>query len=72
MVKIKELRTKSHDALRELLFEKKSRVDELHFLLRQKKIKNVKELSAVRKDIARIYTVLRENNYEKTGGKKQA
>ena len=41
--------------------EKKSRIDELRFLLNENKTKNVKEISAIKKDIARIMTML--NNH---------
>ena len=38
--------------------EKQSHMNELRFLLRQNKTKNVKEVAAIRKDIARIQTIL--------------
>ncbi|MEK9148125.1 MAG: 50S ribosomal protein L29 [Patescibacteria group bacterium] len=55
-----ELRKKSSGELRELLRDKRLRREELQVLLRQKKVKNVKELRFVRKDIARILTILKE------------
>jgi len=58
-MKIKELRQKSKVELKELLEEKRTRLAELRFLLHQKKVKNVKESAAVKKDIARILTLLR-------------
>lgn len=58
-MKTTDLRGKSEGELKEILQEKRQRVDELIFLLRQKKVKNVKELSLVRKDIARILTLLK-------------
>ncbi len=57
-MKLTELKTKSPEALRTLLAEKRERADELRFLLRQKKVKNVKEIAAIKKDIARILTLL--------------
>lgn len=57
-MKIVELRQKSKEELQELLQEKRTRADELRPLLHQKKVKNVKELSGVKKDIARIMTLL--------------
>lgn len=53
------MRQKSKDELQELLREKKWRIDELRFLLDQKKVKNVKEIAGVKKDIARIMTLLK-------------
>ena len=54
-----ELRQKSKEELGILVREKRERVDTLRFLLRQKKVKNVKELSSIKKDIARILTLAR-------------
>ncbi len=56
-MKITELRQKSPAELAELLAEHKTRIDELGFLLRQKKVKNVKEQARLKKDIARILTL---------------
>ena len=57
-MKILELRQKSKEDLKALLQGKRSRIDELKFLLQQKKVKNVKETAGIKKDIARILTVL--------------
>lgn len=57
-MKIAELRQKNTEDLRRLLVEKRSRVNELEFLLRQKKVKNTKEKAKIRKEIARILTLL--------------
>lgn len=58
-MKIAELRQKSQHELYEMLKEKKERVNELSFLLRQKKVKNVKEKKGIKRDIARILTILK-------------
>jgi len=55
-----ELRKKSPDELRALLRERQLRGEELREAVRQKKVKNVKELRGVRKDIARIMTLINE------------
>jgi ribosomal protein L29 len=55
-----ELRKKSPDELRSLLREELLRRESVTLALRQKKAKNVKELRVVRKQIARIHTILRE------------
>ena len=57
-MKITELRQKSKEDLISVMREKKSRIDELRFLLNQNKTKNVKEIAAIKKDIARIMTIL--------------
>ena len=54
-----ELRQKSKEELGILVREKRERADTLRFLLRQKKVKNVKELAQIKKDIARILTRMR-------------
>lgn len=59
-MKIAELRQKSKEELKSLLAEKRMRIDEIIFLLRQKKVKNVKEALGLRKDVARILTVLKQ------------
>lgn len=59
-MKIGELRSKSKEEFRALLQENRQRLDELKFLLPQKKVKNVKELAGVKKDIARILTLLEQ------------
>ena len=57
-MKITELKQKSKEELTALMHEKKVRIDELRFLLSQNKVKNVKETAAVKKDIARIMTII--------------
>jgi len=57
-MKIVEFRQKSKEELKTLLEEKRRHADELRFLLSQKKAKNVKELANIKKDIARILTLL--------------
>ncbi len=58
-MKITELRQKSPAELATLLRERRTRIDELGFLLRQKKVKNVKERACLKKDIAQILTLQR-------------
>lgn len=55
-----ELRKKSTAELGGILDERIMRGEELARLLNQKKQKNVKELGAVKKDIARIKTIIGE------------
>lgn len=56
-MKIAALREKTPVELAHLLREARTRIDELHFLLPQKKVKNVKETARLKKDIARILTL---------------
>lgn len=59
-MKIVEFRKKTREDMAALLEEKRRRKEELVGLLREKKTKNVKELREVKKDIARISTLLAE------------
>ncbi|MBI3442848.1 MAG: 50S ribosomal protein L29 [Candidatus Sungbacteria bacterium] len=58
-MKITELRQKSAAELAELLTARQTRIDELLFLYRQKRVKNVKEQAWLKKDVARILTLQR-------------
>ncbi|QQG45031.1 MAG: 50S ribosomal protein L29 [Candidatus Sungiibacteriota bacterium] len=58
-MKVNELIKKSQEELEVLLEEKRQKQEEMGRLLHQKKIKNVKELWAIKKDIARILTILK-------------
>ena len=59
-MKMVELREKTKEELTALLAEGKIELDDLKFLLRQGKLKNVKELGKRKKDIARIATLLHQ------------
>lgn len=58
-MKMEELRGESPEKLAALLTEKRGRLAELRFLAGQKKVKNVREITAVKKDVARILTFLK-------------
>ena len=57
-MKMVELRQKSTEELMILMREKQARLDELPMLFSRNKAKNVKEMAATKKDIARINTLL--------------
>lgn len=60
-----ELKDK-HDAdLHELLLQMRGKLRTARFQMFEKQLKNVRDMRAVRKDIARILTVLRERRDEK-------
>lgn len=59
-MKANELRQKSREELQSFLEVEKKRLEELEVLLHQKKAKDVKERSRLRKVIARVHTLLRE------------
>ena len=59
-MKIKDLRQKTEKELQDLLTEKRKRLGQLKFDLASKKIKNVREIRWLRRDIARILTLISE------------
>ena len=53
-----ELRKKSKEELAEMLKDLRREADQVRFEISQKKVKNVKKLIGLKKDIARILTVI--------------
>lgn len=62
MKKIKELREKNKNELEKLLVEKREQARKLRFDIASKQIKNSRGLRNTKKDIARILTLIGENN----------
>lgn len=62
-MKIQDLHKQSKEELEKLLKEKQERQRSLRFDLVAGKVKNVREIRQIKKDIARTLTILR--NYEK-------
>jgi large subunit ribosomal protein L29 len=62
MVKTKELQLKSDEELNQLLSESQKKLRELRFNLASGKVKNVRAIRALKKDIARILTILNEKS----------
>lgn len=58
-MKSQELKNKSEKELNSLLLEYQDKLKSLRVLHSAGKVKNVKELSSLRKDIARVKTFLR-------------
>jgi len=56
-----EVKNKSAKELKQILAEKRERLRELRFLLSQGKAKNVREVRKMKKNIARILTVVNKN-----------
>lgn len=59
-MEISELRQKSKSELNEILQESRDKLNQLRFELAANKKKNVREIGQIRKDIARIKTLVRE------------
>lgn len=60
MAKPKELRLKTDEELNQLLHESQRKLRELRFNLASGKVKNVRTIRALKKDMARIFTILKE------------
>jgi len=57
-MKISEIKQKSQNELRRILAEKHEKLRQLRFDLASGKVKNVREIRQIKKDIARIMTIL--------------
>jgi len=65
MMKANQLRKKSEEELRKLLEQKREKLRETRYGLSSGKVKNIKEARGLKKEIARILTILNEGSYEK-------
>ncbi len=59
-MKIQELRLQPKEDLKNFLLTKTKKLGELRFQLKSGKIKNIKEIREIKKDIAKIKTLLNE------------
>lgn len=57
-MKISEIKQKSQNELHRILAEKQEKLRQLRFDLVSGKVKNVREIRQIKKDIARIFTTL--------------
>ncbi len=64
MTKIKELRQKNRKELNDLLADSRKKVSQLRFDLASKKLKNVRKIKELKKDIARLLTILGKKKHE--------
>lgn len=63
-MKINDIVSKKEDALRNDLTELKKKLEEARFQMSTREEKNLKKIKAIKKDIARIMTILREKEIE--------
>lgn len=59
-MELKELRAKSVSELHQLLAELREKLRDINFNITAKQLKNIASHKAVKKDIARVLTVMRE------------
>ncbi|MBU0732379.1 50S ribosomal protein L29 [Patescibacteria group bacterium] len=67
MNNLKELRGKSKEELDKMLKAQREAVRDLRFKDSNKQLKNVRDLRVAKKEVAKILTVLNENNDNKDG-----
>ncbi|MFH1036879.1 MAG: 50S ribosomal protein L29 [Patescibacteria group bacterium] len=60
-MKISELRQKSKDELKKISDDSREKLRQLRFDLASGKVKNVREIRQIKKDIARIMTLFKQN-----------
>lgn len=60
-MKIKEIREKNIEELKKLLSEKREIARGLRFDIATKQVKNVREIRASKRDVAKILTIFKEN-----------
>ena len=59
-MKIKELKIKTKEEIERLLHEKKEELQQLGFDLVSGKVKNIRQMREIKKDIARMLTLLKQ------------
>lgn len=59
-MKISDIVSKKEDALRNDLLELRKKLEEARFQISTREEKNLKKIHSIKKDIARIMTILRE------------
>lgn len=64
-MKVKDILNKKDEILKKDLEDLKKSLQELRFKISIREEKNIKSIKAVKKDIARIETILREREIEK-------
>jgi large subunit ribosomal protein L29 len=62
-MKAREILRKDEKELKELLEQKRDKLRQLRFDLVANKIKNHREIRQIKKDIARILTILKQNKH---------
>ncbi|OGZ62392.1 MAG: 50S ribosomal protein L29 [Candidatus Staskawiczbacteria bacterium RIFCSPHIGHO2_02_FULL_34_10] len=61
-MKTEELRNKDKSELEKLVYDLRKKLSDVRFNFSSTQLKNVKEISNMKKEIARILTIIRENS----------
>lgn len=64
-MKKEEILRKSKEELQKILQDSREKLRQLRFDLAAGKVKNVREVRKIKKDIARILTVIKESSFDK-------
>ncbi len=64
-MKVSDLRKNKKKELEKMIEDKRKKLQDVRFRLSSGRVKNVKEARDLRKDIAKILTILKEGSYEK-------
>ena len=59
-MKVKEIRQKSDKELQKLLLTLRDKLRDLRFKIASKQLKNYKEMGKIKRDVAKILTVIKE------------
>ncbi len=65
-MKVKEMRTKSEKELSTMLVELRTKLSQAHIDMRVKETPNVKQIAAIKRDIARVLTLQRQTQLATT------
>ncbi len=65
-MKVKEMRTKSEKELSTMLIELRTKLSQAHIDMRVKETPNVKQIAAIKRDIARVLTLQRQTQLATT------
>lgn len=68
-MKAKEMSNKSDKELQAMITNNQKKLQQLHIDFKTQEVKNVKQIHLVKKDIARIKTILRIREMDKKGAK---
>ena len=61
-MKTEELRNKDKSELEKLVYDLRKKLSDVRFNFSSTQLKNVKEISNMKKEIARLLTIIRENS----------
>ena len=61
-MKTEELKSKSKNELEKMIEDLRKKLSDLRFKFSANQVKNVKEMQTMKKEVARIFTIIKKNN----------